>query len=140
MSTAKWQNIAPRISLCIYSFKFVFRFSGVSLNKAWQTEFLKSYPDLNVDWKSVLSRYNYHFGNLDSIGQNAQPRDLGSSGKYIFTKNDLGICTNFLTNRILTKIQKKTRSNWLKMSKTPIFRGVSWLPWVTQFFFLMVLI
>ena len=58
-------------------------FSGVSLNKAWQTEFLKSYPDLNVDWKSVLSRYNYHFGNLDSIGQNAQPKDLGSSGKYI---------------------------------------------------------
>ena len=59
-------------------------FSGVSLNKAWQTEFLKSYPDLNVDWKSVLSRYNYHFGNLDSIGQNVQPKDLGSSGKYIF--------------------------------------------------------
>ena len=54
------------------------------MNKAWQTEFLKSYPDLNVDWKSVLSRYNYHFGNLDSIGQNAQPKDLGSSGKYIF--------------------------------------------------------
>ena len=57
---------------------------GVSLNKAWEKEFLKSYPDLNVDWKSVLSRYNYHFGNLDSISQNAQPKDLGSSGKYIF--------------------------------------------------------
>ena len=54
------------------------------MNKAWEKEFLKSYPDLNVDWKSVLSRYNYHFGNLDSIGQNAQPKDLGSSGKYIF--------------------------------------------------------
>ena len=55
--------------------------SGISLNKAWQTEFKKSYPDLNVDWKSVLSRYNYHFGNLDTIG-NAQPRDQGS-GKFI---------------------------------------------------------
>ena len=55
--------------------------SGISLNKAWQTEFKKSYPDLNVDWKSVLSRYNYHFGNLDTIG-NAQLRDQGSDSNH----------------------------------------------------------
>ena len=54
--------------------------SGISLNKAWQIEFKKSYPDLNVDWKTVLSRYNYHFGNLDTIG-NAQLRSEQSSGK-----------------------------------------------------------
>ena len=58
--------------------------SGISLNKAWQTEFKKSYPDLNVDWKTVLSRYNYHFGNLDTIG-NAQLRSEQSSGNAFYT-------------------------------------------------------
>ena len=39
----------------------------ISLTKAWKDEWKKAYPDLNLDWRTVLSRYHYHFGNLDSI-------------------------------------------------------------------------
>lgn len=39
----------------------------LSLNKTWRDEWQKLYPDLNLDWRTVLSRYNYHFGNLDTI-------------------------------------------------------------------------
>ena len=56
--------------------------TGVSLNKSWQTEFKKLYPDLNVEWKGVLSRYNYHFGNLDTIGQTPQPREPVTGKAY----------------------------------------------------------
>ena len=40
---------------------------GLSLTKAWQDEWKKYYPDMTIDWRSILSRYNYHFGNLDTI-------------------------------------------------------------------------
>ena len=41
--------------------------TGISLTKAWKEEWRRAYPNLNVDWRTVLSRYNYHFGNLDTI-------------------------------------------------------------------------
>ena len=31
----------------------------------WKEEWNKLYPDLRVDWRTVASRYNYHFGGID---------------------------------------------------------------------------
>ena len=33
-----------------------------SLSRYWRQEWEKIYPDLNIDWKQVISRYHYHFG------------------------------------------------------------------------------
>lgn len=46
------------------------------------------YPEFNGDWKSTVSRYNYHFGNIDSLNPDfddpeklleAMPGDTGNS-------------------------------------------------------------
>ena len=47
--------------------ELVAKSQGLSLTKAWQDEWKKFYPDMSIDWRSILSRYNYHFGNLDTI-------------------------------------------------------------------------
>ena len=35
---------------------------GLSMTRQWRVEWEKLYPDLNIDWKQVISRYHYHFG------------------------------------------------------------------------------
>lgn len=48
--------------------------SGLSLTRAWKDEWKKAYPDLEVDWRTVLSRYNYHFGSLDSLNVQSETK------------------------------------------------------------------
>ena len=35
---------------------------GLSMTRQWRLEWEKLYPDLNLDWKQVISRYHYHYG------------------------------------------------------------------------------
>ena len=34
------------------------------MGPVWRDEWTKMYPDLKVDWRTVISRYNYHFGGI----------------------------------------------------------------------------
>ena len=36
--------------------------TGAELTQRWRAEWEAAYPDLDVDWKQILSRYHYHFG------------------------------------------------------------------------------
>ena len=47
----------------------------ISLTKAWKQEWTKAYPDLNLDWRTVISRYHYHFGTLDSVNESGGSSD-----------------------------------------------------------------
>merc|ERR1712064_244288 len=38
---------------------------GETIGVAWKEEWTKMYPDLKVEWRTVISRYNYHFGGID---------------------------------------------------------------------------
>ena len=35
---------------------------GLSMTRQWRVEWEKLYPELNIDWKQVISRYHYHYG------------------------------------------------------------------------------
>ena len=37
--------------------------SGAELTQRWRAEWEAAYPDLDMDWKQLMSRYNYHFGS-----------------------------------------------------------------------------
>ncbi len=37
--------------------------SGSELTQRWRAEWEALYPDLDIDWKQVVSRHNYHFGS-----------------------------------------------------------------------------
>jgi hypothetical protein len=37
------------------------------VGRLWRDEWQKMYPDLASDWRSTVSRYNYHFGSIDSL-------------------------------------------------------------------------
>jgi hypothetical protein len=37
--------------------------SGAELTQRWRAEWEAAYPDLDMDWKQLISRYNYHFGS-----------------------------------------------------------------------------
>ena len=42
---------------------------------AWKEEWNKMYPDLKVEWRTVISRYNYHFGGLDGQDNSLASRE-----------------------------------------------------------------
>ena len=50
-----------------------------ALGPVWKEEWSKMYPDLKVDWRTVCSRYNYHFGAIDeqnsSLNESSNPTD-----------------------------------------------------------------
>ena len=57
------------------------------------------YPDLNSDWRSIVNRYNYHFGSIDSLNPNFDDpeklleQDLGAAAKNStsFSSEESGI-------------------------------------------------
>ena len=62
--------------------------SPQSLGRLWKEEWQKMYPEFSGDWKSTVSRYNYHFGNIDSLNPDFEdpekllkpiPGDTGNS-------------------------------------------------------------
>ena len=53
--------------------------SGDSIATAWKEEWTKMYPDLKVEWRTVISRYNYHFGGIDEQENALKKRNSASS-------------------------------------------------------------
>jgi len=58
------------------------------------------YPDMNGDWKSIVNRYNYHFGSIDSLNPDFEdPEKLlepepdhnsGTKNSAAFSEEDSG--------------------------------------------------
>ncbi len=50
------------------------------LTRKWKEEWKRLFPSLDVDWKLVVSRYNYHFGNVDGL-QDSSSRDINDGAE-----------------------------------------------------------
>ena len=51
---------------------------GETIGVAWKEEWTKMYPDLKVEWRTVISRYNYHFGGIDEQENSIASRESSS--------------------------------------------------------------